>query len=134
MKRTSEQNKRLFALLYRLGWTEDRGEFVLSFTNGRTTSTAQMNREECESLIQHLQSFVTKSESDREKDKKRKKVIAIAHNLGWKLPSGKVDISSIQNFINEKGVVKKPFNEYNLMELSKLIYQFEKIYEYTIKH
>lgn len=117
MKRTKEQNHRLFALLNSLGITdEERGVLVGSFTDGRTYSSKELTVVECHALIGYLQ-----ERYDGSIKKMRAKAINIALDLGiivkeadkvvsweplnkwttanWKQPFYKLDYDQLRNCI-----------------------------------
>ena len=76
--RTKRQNNRLFRLLNALYLTEEeRGVLVGSFTDGRTSSSAEMTIVECEALINYLQ-----TQFDGSIKKMRAKAINIALDIG----------------------------------------------------
>lgn len=78
MKRTKEQNRRLFGLLNALHLTEEeRGVLVGSFTDGRVVSSKDMTVVECQALIEHLQ-----RQYDGSIKKMRAKAINIALDIG----------------------------------------------------
>lgn len=78
MKRTIEQNNRLFKLLALLHVTdEERGVLVNSFTDSRSSSSKDLTVVECHALIEHLQ-----KRYDDSMRKMRAKAINIALDIG----------------------------------------------------
>lgn len=78
VKRTKEQNKRLFGLLNALHLTEEeRGVLVGSFSDGRTASSKDLTVVECQALIEYLQ-----KQFDDSIRKMRAKAINIALDIG----------------------------------------------------
>jgi hypothetical protein len=126
------------ALLRNLGLEDDdkRG-IIASFTNGRTSKTKEMLYVEAKAMLQHLSALAPYVQSEesaaarvREKENKmRKKVIAIAYQLGWTTPQGKCDYARLDRFIAARPVTPgaTSLNQYTAADLPKLINQFEEL-------
>lgn len=138
MKRNLQQNKILHALIGTLGIPADvKEELVHQFTNGRETKSSEMTVEECRALINHLN--VIKQQNikvvaspgpvfqNTPANNMRRKVISIAHEMKWKLPNGKADMTRVNDFCVKRGHAHKTLNEYTYDELPKLITQFEQV-------
>lgn len=122
--RTPQQHQRLFGLLGKLGLGEEtRHTLVHTFTNGRTTSTRDMLAHECNQLIMHLENMVPGSEHPL--FNARRKLFAIAHELGWERKDGTIDRDRLNEFLMRRGAVKKPFLQLNRAELAQVITQLE---------
>lgn len=124
-KRTPQQHKQLFALLYKLGIDDDgRKELVYEVTQCRTTTTTELTQLECADLINSLQ---TKANIQEEKkDRMRKKIIAMAHEMKW-YNAGKVDLKRIDDWCVKSGKFKKPLMKHSQGELTQLVTQFEHV-------
>lgn len=130
--RTIQQHNRLFAMLRKLGIdTEGRAELVHSFSKGRTASSRELSIKEANALLSHLQVMV--KDSDKSADKMRKKIIHYARLMGWEQQNGKADMQRLESFILDKGVIKKPLNNFTAKELPQLVSQFESIYKKHLK-
>ncbi|WP_145859076.1 hypothetical protein [Pedobacter suwonensis] len=59
----------------------------------------------------------------------QRKILSMAHEKGWKLPGGKINMAKVNGWCMKYGVpVHKPFNDYTVAELPALVTQFEKMY------
>jgi hypothetical protein len=127
-----KQNKQLHLLLSQTGLLPQKADLVAGFTNGRTEHSSEMTTVEVIDLIKYLKAQ-KKGEIQAEKrigkeEKMRRKIIAIAHQMGWK-KQGKADMERINNWCLQQ-FGKKPLNGYTLKELTKLISIFEnKVYK-----
>lgn len=127
MIRTLEQNAVLHKLLGELGIEPElKSELVFQYTNGRTERSSQMNVEECQALINHLNHIKKEVRPDKE-DKMRKKILSICHEMNWKTPQGKIDWDRLNNWMLKYGYLKKRLNEYSFTELPTLVTQFESL-------
>jgi len=134
VKRTIDQNNRLHGLLMHMGLMQTKEDLVSSFTNHRTTHSSEMTFDECDTLIKHLgdNQPVHKKGS---KDKMRKKIIGIAHDMGWKLEDGKIDLERIDAFLlSTKSANKKKLNDLKHDQLQLAIHQFEQLREYQFNN
>jgi hypothetical protein len=104
-------------------------------TNGRTESSGKLFYHEAADLIKQLQAMQGKQEfAIKEGDNQRKKIIAIAYNMGWEIPNPnggkpKADMKRINDWCVKFGFGKKKLNEYTVQELPKLVSVFEKVYK-----
>lgn len=127
--RTVRQNNRLFALLSELQLVHMRGELALSFSDGRTSSTAKLTRSECQELIQHLEGQV-EGESNGKLEAMCKKFFHYCYELSWTVKeTGKLDYPRIRNWLLKYGYLKKPLDSYKQKELYKLLQQVEELLE-----
>ena len=55
----------------------------------------------------------------------RRKIIAMAYDMKWQLPSGKCDMARIDNWCSNYGKFKKKLNDHTEAELIIVISQFE---------
>lgn len=129
MLRTQTQNKKLYALLNRLGIDKQvKAELVRQFSHGRTDSTAQMNYMECQSLIAHLASQTKPLRQDLTEPvrRMRAKVVAIARDLGYiKVKVHTTDWERFNSFMSTRSCLKKPLSKYTVDELPQLVTQWE---------
>lgn len=149
----------LFALLKKLGIDDaGRAQLVDQYTDGRSSSARDLRRPEILALIQSLQSQSSdgaplssrRGAGGEVADKMRKRIISMAHEMGWELPlaplafgegpgvrqcSGKpkADMPRINAWCEKYGYLHKPLNSYTLQELPTLVTQFENMYQDFIK-
>lgn len=123
----NRQNALLHSLLSSTGLTARKKELVISFTDGRAESSKELSQEEANELIQYLKRFTVETEAEKA-DKMRKKIISMAHQMEWKLPNGKADMSRINNWCVKYSYLHLTLNNYSYSALPKLLTQFESIY------
>jgi len=122
----------IHALLANLGLVSDK-EYKRSqvevYSNGRETSTAKLYAHEAAQFKADLQEAVNKrlSTAQVKANDKRRRIIAMAHEMLWELPDGCVDMERVNGWCVARGHMHKPLNDYTLTELSKLIWQFEQV-------
>lgn len=136
MLRNNTQNKRLHALITKLGIDGDaKEELVYNFTGTRETSTSKMEVSECQNLINHLEAAtkgltpaIPKGNGNPNKaDKMRKKILSICHEMNWTNEQGKVYWPTLNEWLLKYGYLHKTLNEYKEAELPTLIAQFENL-------
>ncbi len=133
--RTLQQNKALYSLLSQEGINADaKAELVYQFTNGRTERSSEMYKNECQELIDCLQMRqANKTKKFSPGQKQRSKILSICHELGWfdkfSPEKGKimVDIEKLNDWLKEKGAVKKDLNSLTIQDLNKVVTQFKNI-------
>jgi hypothetical protein len=104
---------------------DDKADIIRSFTAGRTSSSREMTHVEATALINHLKSL---DPSERSADRMRKKIISMAHQMGWKT-DGKLDIGRVNNWCIKFSYLKKKLDAYEYTELPRLVSQFENVYK-----
>lgn len=130
MLRTVQQNNKLYFLLQKLGIdTELKQEMVYRFTKGRTSKSSEMNRNECQAMINEL----SNSPTIGKEDKMRKKIISLFRKMGYTTNDNKVNMSAVESWVLKYGYLKKPLNTYCYNELPKLVSQAEVVYRSFIK-
>lgn len=100
-----------------------------SFTDGRTNSVSKMYSHEAWQLIQHLEEDNGGQPSPLVK--MQRKILSLAHEQGWKLYGGKINMERVNSWAIKYGYKHKPFNDYTEVELPALVTQFETMY---VKH
>lgn len=124
---SASQRGRMFKLVKDLGLGEDtRHTLIHCATNGRSTSSKDLRAFEANGLINELEKLLPR-DGDNPLFLPRRKVFAIAHELGWEKKDGTVDRERIQAFIDKRGVVKKTFLSMNAKELAQFITQLENV-------
>ena len=128
--RDGSQNKQLFALLNKFHIQEDlRRDMVLEFTQMRTYRSSLMTKRECQNLITSLRQRLSYGDKTRgeQANQMRKKVYALAHELGWEQADGKVNQDTLNQWLLKYGCLHKPLAEYTVKELPQLLSQLENI-------
>lgn len=116
---TKSQNSLLHGLLNANKLMEQKESLVFAFTNGRSRSSKDLTYQEAGELITHLKSLDSGH-------KMRRKIIKLAHDMGWKLAgTKKIDMQRIDNWCLQFGFGKKALMDYSSTELPKLVTQFE---------
>jgi hypothetical protein len=127
MVRTIAQNKQLHQLVTQLNINQEtKEELVYSYTKGRETSTAKMERMECQALINNLRVKANASKISDKANIMRRKVLSICHEMKWTV-NGKVDFLRLNEYLNKYGYLHKLLNLYTEQELPTLITQFEQL-------
>jgi hypothetical protein len=130
---TPTQLKAIHALFNKSGVKEkeDKAQVISFYTGGRTSSSREMSVKEAEALISHLKNT---DPSHQGADRMRKKIISMAHEMGWKKPNGtKIDMEHVNQWCIKHGYLHKPLDEYTYEQLPTLVSQFEKAYKDFIK-
>lgn len=132
---TKEQIKAINAILAKQGLMDDKKNIVQSWTQGRTTSTKDLYFNEAWLLVQALKNESLPSIEELRKERMARKIIAMAHEIGWIKPVSvvdperglvtKKDYTRLHDWIIKYGYLKKELREYTYMELPKLVTQFE---------
>jgi hypothetical protein len=132
--------KRMMALLTKAKLQGRRHAIVWEFSGGRTESSKELTNGEMTAVIDALEKGF--KELDRA-DAMRKKIISMAHELGWHhvdgiKPSGeikyKADMVKINDWCCSKySLYKKPLNDHTYPELVKLVTQFSTYHVKFIK-
>lgn len=129
MTRTIEQNARLHKLLGLLGITADQKEtLVLSYTYGRTASSADMSGHECDELLRFLQQQYDArlSYHDSRSRAMRRRFFSLVREKGWTVDN-KINYDRVNAWLTQYGYLHKPLNKYTYAELPKLLSQFERV-------
>ena len=126
----------IHALLAKMKMVSMKEALVHSYTGGTTTSSKEMSKYQAKELI----SYLVKLTGDGEKmDRMKKKMIAMAHEMGWQKPvpkmsagaqePAKVDMDRLNGWCVEFGMYHKGLDKHNAQELPKLVTQFEAVYK-----
>jgi hypothetical protein len=136
---SQEQVKAIYTLLGKFGLRDEKESIVRSFTANRTDSTRAMKDKEAAALIGHLKSMDV---VDTRSDKMRKKILSMAHEMGWsssakatedKQAKRKIDMEHVNNWCKSHGYLHKPLDDYTYNELPRLVSQFEQVYKDYLK-
>lgn len=109
----------------------DADAIVLGFSPNSEGRVSKMDRAGATQLIQHLQ----RADPDAEaKQRMRRKMVAICHEMRWHLPgTRKVDMQRLSGWCEQFGKFKKPLNAHTVKELTVLLTQFEAVYKSFLK-
>lgn len=125
---TKPQLQKIHVLLNQMGLIDNKVELVYSFSNGRVTSTKELTMEEAGFFIRHL------SNCDP-LERMRNKVFALAYEAGiiWgdSPADKKMNFIKLNNFLKERGAVKKDINKMVKPELIKTVNQFQQILKHN---
>lgn len=99
-------------------------EIVLGATGSRTSHISEMTPTEAINLLKSLNGKSDNYEPGK-KLKMKRKVLAIAHELGWEIEgTTKVDMERVNGYCLTKSAAKKRFDDLNLKELESVVKQF----------
>ena len=131
-----EQLKCLNTMISKLKISKDmKAEMVYGFSGGRATSSKDLFADEATAMIKHLKSL---HPQERAGDVMRKKIISLAHEMGWHLTptlykgegvKRKADMKRINDWCRKFGYLHKSLDNYTYQELPALVSQFEKVYK-----
>jgi hypothetical protein len=121
---TGQQIKYVRFLMTKAGMIDQKEEVVLAITDGRTSSLRDMTQEETQALIKSL----GEDENQAIKSRMVRKILSMAHEMGWEKDGGKVDMERVNNWCKKYTTSKKPLDELTLKELPAVVTIFEKAY------
>lgn len=98
MKINATQNRQLHTLLSQTQRMEVKAELVLSFTDGRSESTKELQNKEADALIKHLQ-----QEQEKQCGPTRNSIIHHLCLLGFTTEQDRPDYTRINAFIQQIG-------------------------------
>jgi hypothetical protein len=125
----------LNTLVSKLHINKEAKEILVSgFSDGRATSSKDLQTDEAAEMIKHLKSL---DNDELKAEKMRKKIISMAHEMGWELEESgarsqklggrrKADMKRIDEWCKTYGYLKKSLDNHTYKELPKLVSQFEK--------
>ena len=139
--RTPEQSRNLHRLIRKLNIDKEvKEELVYEYSEGRTSSSTGLKIYEADKLIEHLKKLERELDLktqankvsglpsyDTPENKQRRKIFAICHEMRWTYTEGKVDKKRLNEWMLKYSYLHKPLNKYELLELPKLITQFEEL-------
>lgn len=134
MNANKQQVKAINATLASKGMMEEKKALISSFTNGRTDRCSSLTSQEAIELIQLLNRDFVPSNEDLRKEKMARKILAMAHELGWIKKEQvitsvgmeeKRNYKSFNEWMTKFSYLKKPLSQYTYTELPKLVSQFE---------
>lgn len=124
---SKEQITKIHVLLSQQKIMDFKKEIVLNFSGGRTDSTKELTLQEARGLIQAL------SKEDP-RTPMRNKIFALAYEAeiiwGDSLEDKKMNGIKLNQFLLERGAVKKDLSKMSYAELLKTVNQFQKIVQH----
>ena len=136
---TPSQIKCIQAMISKLHLRGSKEDLIAGASQQRTTSVVELTSEEAKSLIQYLKS---QDPEEVKAEVMRKKIISMAHEMGWHLPNSKsqnsnskpkVDMARLDAWMVKSSILHKKLNQYQYKELPALITQFERVYQSFLK-
>ena len=137
MTRTKHPNKKLFALLQKLGIpAKERANLAWQYSKERTTHTSELTPVEYSQLLTDL------SEQDKaanaEGERMRRFIISMAHEMGWhkydeRTGKTKANMQSIDNWCVKHGKFHKKLDGHTKAELIELVSQFQEVHKSYLK-
>lgn len=118
---TTKQIKYVMYLLGLHGLQDERESIVWELTSGRTSKLSEMTYQETNALIKRLQ-----GESPR--DRMVGKMISMAHEMGWEIEGGKIDMIRLNSWCQKYSPEHKPLDQIKTSDLSATVTVFEKVY------
>ena len=127
---TTAQIQKINVLLNQKGLMDQKAALIHSYSDGRITSTKDLNCNEAKQLIGYL------VESDKEREDKAKAEFKAIYKLAWKMNTiygdteddYNMNIAKLNVFCRTRGTVKKNITAMNIEELRKTHRQFEAMY------
>jgi deoxycytidylate deaminase len=116
-----------------MGMRIEREELISEFTNNRTSSLKELTACEYEHMIRNLNNMVQKQNVADKMNTMRRKVIACLAKSGYVDSTGRSDMKRINQWCVTHGHAHKTLNEYDGVELQKLIIQAESLYDKFLK-
>lgn len=129
MERNADQNRQLHAIIGKLGLSKEvKEDLVYEYTGGRSSSSKDMDMQECQALINYLNVLARGADQHTDRaNRMRRKIIAICHEMGWKLETGAINMKKVNDFCIQHSTLKKDLNSHTVQELPKLVTQFEQL-------
>lgn len=124
---------------------DQKQELVQDVSGGRASSTKDLTERELQQLIDGLQGFVSVPKPKNKANEKRRRIIAIAHQMGWQLEDDNrriilnkkghpiADMKRIDAWCIKHGSFGKPLNGHSEKELSVLIRNLERVQLHQLK-
>lgn len=128
---TPKQVKFVRGLMRKAGVTAHKDDITKSFSGGRTNSLSELTYKETSDLIDYLKGDLNIPQSAA--SRMRRKILSMAHEMGWEMPDGSVDMDRVNAWCVKYGHNHKRMDQYSKEELPALVSQFENAYKCFIK-
>jgi hypothetical protein len=134
MRPNVELMEPILKLLFETKLISQRPEIVNGFSDYRTCEIYEMTMEERRKMLAWLEEY----EVQTDKEKCIKKLFHLCHLYGWHTYDEKkekhvVDVKSLNAWLVKYGRFHKELNKHNLLELSQVTSQFEKVVNQFLK-
>lgn len=126
---TKPQIIKIKTLMGKRGLLAQSADLAYSFSDGATESVSGLKKGQALDLIKHLE----KDNEPAPKERMQRKIISMAHELGWRLPTGKINMDRLNGWCQQYSYLHKPFNAYTAQELPQLVTAFEQVYGKHLK-
>jgi len=142
MNHDLKQHRKFFMLLRNANSIHLKDEIVSRFTNGRTTSSREMNTEEiikANDCIELMIGGPVPGEDFKKGERMRRRIMSLCHQYGYtkfNVEMGKhiVDLERLDAWMLKYGYLHKSLNNYKYKELPRLVGQFQRVvYSYLNK-
>ncbi len=129
---TANQVSYINGMYQKLGLAKpERLQELSQFTGREIISTRYVFASEASELIPILKGLL--GQINDPCDRMRKKILHLAHLMGWTLPTGKANIAQVNAWCIARSTLKKPLNDHSAQELPALVTQFEMVYNNYLK-
>lgn len=123
---TPNQKQYVNRLLEKEGISFTAPDLAYQFSNGRTKELKELVYKETQALIESLI-------GPNEKNKVMRKLFAMAHEMRWELPNGKVDVNRVNAWAEKHTPYHKKINQLTPTELNRTLGTFTKMYQQFLK-
>lgn len=126
-------------LLSRCNLRAQKTVLLQGFSDGRAEHVNELSSAQAGEFIRFLrrrQQAIERQRADPRAasiDRMKGKILSMAHEMNWRLPTGKIDMKTVNGWCRKYGYMHKPLDDYEYAELPALITQFEKMYIQFIK-
>lgn len=113
---------------------DEKEDIIYKFSEGRTNSTTKLYKHQATEMIKTLKG--NEDTGDESAERMRRHIIAMAHEMHWELPSGKIDMKRVNGWVANYGYLNKThhsLNQYRQNELPQLVSQFKNVYQSFLK-
>jgi hypothetical protein len=123
---TPKQYNLALGLLSREGLAFAQEDLAYEYSNGRTRSLEKLDYRETQNLFAQLR-------QPSPKDKMKRKILSMAHEMRWELGSGKVDMVRLNAWCVKHTPSHTVFNSIPVKDLPKVVSIYEKMYNEFLK-
>lgn len=123
---TPKQIKYVMYLLNQHGLTEQREEIAWEVSGGRTSKLSELSYTETNTLIKRLQ-------GGSARDRMIGKILSMAHEMGWEIEGGKVDMARINAWCQKYSPKHSSLDKISDSDLPAVVTAFEKVHVSFLK-
>lgn len=118
---TPKQIKYVMYLLGQHGLTDNREEIAWEVSGGRTSKLSELTYQETNALIKRLQ-------GGGARDRMIGKMLSMAHEMGWEVEGGKVDMDRLNAWCVKYSPQHLPLDKIKDADLPGVVTVFEKVH------